>query len=69
VRDERNGLIVHAGDSVALAGALARLSADAELRVRLGRAGAQDVRAYSYEAWAEGFSQALSSLGLSRTYR
>jgi glycosyltransferase involved in cell wall biosynthesis len=65
VRDEHNGLIVPAGDSVALMSALARLAGDAELRARLGRTGAQDVRAYSHAAWAEGFSKALSSLGLS----
>jgi glycosyltransferase involved in cell wall biosynthesis len=69
VRDEHNGLIVPAGDSVALTSALARLAGDAELRARLGRAGAQDVRAYSHAAWAEGFSKALSSLGLSRRDR
>jgi glycosyltransferase involved in cell wall biosynthesis len=69
VRDEHTGLIVPAGDSAALAHAMTRLAADAELRARLGRAGAEDVRAYSYEAWAEGFSQALSTLGLSRSDR
>jgi glycosyltransferase involved in cell wall biosynthesis len=66
VRDGHNGLVVPAGDSLALAQALARLAADAPLRARLGRAGAQDVRAYSHDAWAEGFSRALATLGLSR---
>jgi glycosyltransferase involved in cell wall biosynthesis len=69
VRDGRNGLIVPAGDSAALAHAMTRLAADAELRGRLGRAGAEDVLAYSYEAWAEGFSKALSTVGLSRMDR
>jgi glycosyltransferase involved in cell wall biosynthesis len=69
VRDEHNGLIVPAGDSIALADALARLAGDAELRARLGRAGAEDVRAYTHDAWAEGFSKALSTLGLSRRDR
>jgi glycosyltransferase involved in cell wall biosynthesis len=69
VRDEHNGLVVPAGDSAALARAMTRLAADAELRARMGRAGAEDVRAYSYDAWAEGFSKALSTLGLSRSYR
>ncbi len=69
VRDGHNGLIVPAGDSAALARAMARLAADGELRARLGRAGAEDVRAYSYETWAKGFSEALSTLGLSRTDR
>ncbi len=66
VRDEVNGLVVPAGDSVALARALRRLAADRALRARLGAQGAQDVRAYSHDAWARGFSEALASVGLSR---
>jgi glycosyltransferase involved in cell wall biosynthesis len=66
VRDGRNGLVVRAGDSHALAGAIASLAADAPLRARMGASGAQDVLAYSHDAWAEGFSRALSTLGLSR---
>ena len=33
---------------------------DGALRQRMGRVGAQDVLAYSHDAWAEGFSGALS---------
>jgi glycosyltransferase involved in cell wall biosynthesis len=66
VRDGVNGLVVPAGDDRALAQALARLAGDPALRERLGRQGARDVAAYSDEAWAEGFSHALSGLGLSR---
>ena len=66
VRDGRNGLVVAAGDSRALADAIVRLAADAELRGSMGRAGAEDVRAYSHDAWADGFSRALATLGLSR---
>ncbi len=66
VRDGENGLVVAAGDSRALADAICRLAADAPLRARMGRAGALDVLAYSYDAWAEGFSQALATVGLSR---
>ncbi|HEY2182192.1 MAG TPA: glycosyltransferase family 4 protein [Solirubrobacteraceae bacterium] len=66
VRDGVNGLVVPAGDDRALAQALKRLAEDPELRARLGQQGASDVAAYSDEAWADGFSQALSSLGLSR---
>ncbi len=66
VRDDVNGLVVPAGDSIALARAMRRLAADPALRARLGSQGAEDVRAYSYDAWAHGFSEALSSLGLSR---
>jgi glycosyltransferase involved in cell wall biosynthesis len=39
VEDGRNGLLVTPDDAAALAGALARLLADPELRARLGRAG------------------------------
>jgi glycosyltransferase involved in cell wall biosynthesis len=66
VSDGHNGLVVPAGDSDALAQAIARLAAEEPLRARLGAAGARDVRAFSHDAWAEGFSRALSSLGLSR---
>jgi glycosyltransferase involved in cell wall biosynthesis len=66
VRDERNGLIVRAGDDAALAGALRRIAGDARLRERLGAAGAEDVRAFTHEAWARGFSEALATVGLSR---
>jgi glycosyltransferase involved in cell wall biosynthesis len=69
VRDGRNGLVVPAGDSDALAGAIRRLAADPALRARLGEAGARDVHAYTYDAWAGGFSGALASLGLSRQHR
>jgi glycosyltransferase involved in cell wall biosynthesis len=66
VRDGENGLVVPARDSAKLASALARLGADAPLRARLGRQGALDVAAYSHAAWAEGFSHALATVGLSR---
>jgi glycosyltransferase involved in cell wall biosynthesis len=66
VRDGRNGLIVPAGDSGALAAAISRLAGDPALRARLGQAAAQDVRPYSHDAWAQGFCEALATLGLSR---
>jgi glycosyltransferase involved in cell wall biosynthesis len=65
VRDRHNGLIVPAGDSRALAQAIAQLTADPSLRSRLGSEGATDVLAFSHDAWAQGFSHALSSLGIS----
>jgi glycosyltransferase involved in cell wall biosynthesis len=68
VRDGESGLVVRAGDSAALADAIGRLAADPALRARLGRAGAENVRAFSHDAWARGFSAALSSLGVSRTH-
>lgn len=66
VRDGRNGVVVPAGDPVALAAALRRLAGDASLRARLGEAAREDVGAYTHEAWARGFSRALSDVGLSR---
>ena len=66
VRDEANGLVVPAGEPLALAHALRRLAGDAELRARMGSAGAADVRAFSHEAWAEGFARALRTVGAAR---
>ena len=66
VRDGENGLVVRAGDSASLAGALQRLAGDPPLRGRLGRTAAADVLAFNHDAWAQGFSEALASLGLSR---
>jgi glycosyltransferase involved in cell wall biosynthesis len=68
VRDGRNGLVVPAGDVAALASAMRRLADDRALRARLGHAGAQDVRVFSHEAWAEGFARALVSVGVSRRH-
>jgi len=66
VRDGCNGLIVPARDPGALAGAIGRLAANASLRARLGHAAAEDVRAFSHDAWAQGFSAALATVGLAR---
>jgi glycosyltransferase involved in cell wall biosynthesis len=68
VRDGHNGLVVPAGDIDALAVAIRRLADDPALRARLGGAGARDVGAYTYDAWAKGFSAALASLGLSQRH-
>jgi glycosyltransferase involved in cell wall biosynthesis len=46
VRDGENGLVVEPDDPDALAGALARLHDDPELRARLGAAAAADARAH-----------------------
>ncbi len=69
VRDGHNGLVVPADDAQALAAAMRRLADDAQLRARLGAAGERDVQSYTHDAWAQGFSRALSSLGLSRGER
>jgi glycosyltransferase involved in cell wall biosynthesis len=66
VRDGENGLVVPAGERGALAGAIARLAGNPQLRAQMGATGLRDVDAYSHAAWAEGFSRALASVGLSR---
>jgi glycosyltransferase involved in cell wall biosynthesis len=65
VRDGHNGVVVPAGDPVALASALRALAGDSSLRARMGAAGRADVSPYTYDAWARGFSDALADLGLS----
>jgi glycosyltransferase involved in cell wall biosynthesis len=65
VQDERNGLVVPAGEPVALAAALGKLASDPALRARMGATGHADVSSYTYDAWARGFSDALAELGLS----
>jgi glycosyltransferase involved in cell wall biosynthesis len=62
VRHERNGLVVAAGDPGALAAALRRLHDDPGLRARLGASARRDVAAYTFDAWAGGFSAALRSV-------
>ena len=62
VRHEQTGLVVRAGDPAALAGALRRLHDDPRLRARLAEQGARAVAANTYEAWAAGFSEALTGL-------
>lgn len=66
VRNERNGLVVPAGDAGALARALRRVHDDPALRARLGAKGRADVREYSFDAWARGMSRALDAVGASR---
>jgi glycosyltransferase involved in cell wall biosynthesis len=66
VRDARNGLVFAAGDTNALALALRRLAAEPQGRVLMGKTGAEDIRAFSHEAWAQGFSRALASVGAGR---
>jgi glycosyltransferase involved in cell wall biosynthesis len=66
VRDGETGLVVPAGDVAGLAHALQRVCADHDLRARLGAAGRREVLAYDHDAWAQGFSAALSTLRLSR---
>jgi glycosyltransferase involved in cell wall biosynthesis len=66
VRDGVTGLVVRAGDVGALAAAISDLAGDPSKRARLGAAAREAVAAYTYEAWADGFSRALSTVGQSR---
>jgi glycosyltransferase involved in cell wall biosynthesis len=66
VRDGDTGLVVRAGDAAALAEAISRLAGDPGLRTSLAAAGRSAVAEYTYEAWADGFSRALSTVGASR---
>ena len=66
VRHERNGLIVPAGDARALSSALRRLHDDETLRRQLGDNAARDVAAYTFDAWAAGFTSALASVKTSK---
>jgi glycosyltransferase involved in cell wall biosynthesis len=64
VRDGQTGVVVPAGDAVALAGAINRLLDDAPLRARLGREAKAEVAKYTYEAAADAFSRALAAAGV-----
>jgi glycosyltransferase involved in cell wall biosynthesis len=59
LRDERNALMVPAGDRAALATAVARLVADGELRRRLGAANRDEVGAFSPERVGRDYLAAL----------
>jgi glycosyltransferase involved in cell wall biosynthesis len=63
VQHERTGLVVPAGDAVALAAALRRLHGDPPLRARLGAAAREAVKPYSQAAWAAAMSRALAAAG------
>jgi glycosyltransferase involved in cell wall biosynthesis len=66
VRDGRNGLVVPAGDTRALAAAISALAANPELRRRLGEAARADVSPYTARAWADGMARALAFAGAAR---
>ena len=66
VRHERNGLVVPAGNVRALANAIRRIHDDPALRARLGAAAREDVRAYTFDAWATGMAAALASVAASK---
>ena len=66
VRDERNGLVVPAGDAAALAARDPAPARRPRADPQLGAAALQDVRAYTPAAWAAGISAALASVGVAR---
>jgi glycosyltransferase involved in cell wall biosynthesis len=61
VRDGETGIVVPAGDPVALARAIERLLSDGELRARLGDAARAAVAPYTYDAMAAAFDRALAT--------
>jgi glycosyltransferase involved in cell wall biosynthesis len=63
VRNHETGLVVAPNDPPALARAIYQLLADKALRERLGTAAHQAVQAYTYEAMANAFNQALQAAG------
>jgi glycosyltransferase involved in cell wall biosynthesis len=63
VRDGDTGLVVPAGDSVALRSSIERLLTDRPLRARLGAAGKRAVEPFNYEAMADAFGAALRAAG------
>src|SRR6202000_3174172 len=65
VRDGENGLIVPAGDAGALAQALRVLAADRTRCSALGENARRDVAAYTQDAWASAFRDAIE-LAVSR---
>ncbi|MEA2404625.1 MAG: hypothetical protein QOE08_1272 [Thermoleophilaceae bacterium] len=66
VHDGRNGLVAPAGDAAAMATRLRTMALNPALRERLGTAAADDVKAFSLEAWVDGMSAALAAVGRSR---
>jgi glycosyltransferase involved in cell wall biosynthesis len=63
VRDGETGLIVPHGDTVQLAAAIRRLLDDEPLRERLGANAREAVAAYTHEAAADAFGNALRAVG------
>jgi glycosyltransferase involved in cell wall biosynthesis len=63
VRDCDTGLIVPQGDSVQLAAAIRRLLDDEPLRAHLGAHAREAVAAYTHEAAADAFGEALRAVG------
>lgn len=66
VQDGRNGFVVPAADTGALATRLQALAASHELRDRLGAAARADAAAYDPAAWARGMAAALAAAGAGR---
>ncbi len=66
VEDNRNGRVIHAGETSQLASAMEELARDGELRLRMGQRSRERILRYSPEAWAAGVAGAVLSCGGSR---
>jgi glycosyltransferase involved in cell wall biosynthesis len=67
VVDGKTGMVVHAGDSAALAARLTALAKAPELLEHLGQNAREHVAGYTPEHWADGMSRALAAVGASRS--
>jgi glycosyltransferase involved in cell wall biosynthesis len=67
VRNGKTGIVIPPSDPTALAEAIDRLFSDPELRTRLGTAGREAVAAYTYDAMADAFGEALAGARAARS--
>jgi rhamnosyl/mannosyltransferase len=69
-QDGRTGLVVRAGDAVALGAAMARLAVDSDLRARLGAAGRARVEAeFTLERLRERLREFYEEMGLALSFQ
>ncbi|MEX0990869.1 MAG: glycosyltransferase family 4 protein [Actinomycetota bacterium] len=62
IRDGEDGLVAPYGDVAAWSAALSRLAGDRDLRSSLGRAGAERVRSFTWEAYRQGVRDAYGTI-------
>ena len=62
IKDDVNGYIVPAEDSIELRNRMEQLSHDPALRIRMGQASAQKIAGHTPERWAEDFERAVEKV-------